>query len=192
MMRRVEESGADGGRGERVAPAVRAGFDRAEFRRVMGHYPTGVTVVTAACGDGPAGLVIGSFTSVSLDPPLVSFCLDRGSASGARMRSADNFCVNVLAEDQVGLCAVFSGRSGDRFSGLPTRAESTGAPVIEGCLAWIDCRLRAIHPAGDHYIMIGEVAALSAADAGGPDAGGPADRSPLVFLRGAYGRFEGL
>ena len=172
-------------------------FDGREFRRVLGHYPTGVTVVTAACPDGPVGVTIGSFTSVSMEPPLVLFCLGRGSASSERLRSSADFCVNVLACDQVDLCLLFASRSEDRFRGVATRMEVTGAPVIEGCAAWIECRTHSVHPAGDHDIVIGEVVALEVADAEGDGrAGGVGalapEPGPLLFLRGGYGRFEGL
>ena len=193
-----------------------SGFGSAEFRRVLGHYPTGVTVVTAACGDEPVGLSIGSFSSVSLEPPLVLFCLARKSYTGVRLRSAGSFCVNVLADDQVELCSVFSNWSEDRFRGVPFRSEATGAPVIDGCLAWIDCRLHAVHRVGDHDVIIGEVVALSTGTsepgssvAGAESAHAPATsdsaalqsavtdsdtttRGPLVFLRGGYGRVESL
>ena len=174
-------------------------FDSAEFRRVLGNYPTGVTVVTAACDDGPAGLAIGSFTSVSLEPPLVSFCPGNESTSWERMRLRDSFCVNVLGDDQAEVCSVFADSLADRFHGVATRTEATGAPVIEGCLAWIDCRTYAVHPAGDHEIVVGEVVALgvSQASGSGPGAGAadPADasaRGPLVFYQGGFGRFEPL
>ena len=164
-----------------------AGFDGREFRRVLGHYPTGVTVVTVAGPDGPAGLTIGSFTSVSMEPPLVSFCLGQGSFPWTHIRSSDSFCVNVLADDQVDLCAVFASTAEDRFRGVVTRMEATGAPVIEGCLAWIDCRMHGVYPVGDHDIVVGEVVALATADAAAAQTHGP-----LLFFKGDYGRFEGL
>lgn len=162
-------------------------IDSAEFRHVLGHYPTGVTVVTAACADGPAGLSIGSFTSVSLDPMLVSFCPGEQSESWTRMRSADSFCVNVLGEDQADLCSVFASPSEDRFRGVATRTEFTGAPVIEGCLAWIDCRKYAVHPAGDHHIVVGEVMSLGLSANASSSA-----RDPLIFFRGGFGSFKSL
>ena len=160
--------------------------DGREFRRVLGQYPTGVTVVTAACPGGLEGMTIGSFTSVSLDPPLVSFCPGHDSDSWIRMRDVGSFCVNVLADGQADVSAVFAGKAEDRFEGLTTRVEATGAPVIDGCLAWIDCELHAIHTTGDHDIVVGRVVALGAAD---PAAGAS---GPLVFFKGGYGRVEGL
>ena len=162
-------------------------IDGQEFRRVLGHYPTGVTVVTAACPGGPEGMTIGSFTSVSLDPPLVSFCPGHDSDSWIRMRDVGSFCVNVLGDDQAGVSTTFASKVDDRFDGLRTRAEATGAPVIEGCLAWIDCLVEAVHAAGDHDIVVGRVVALGAS---GGDSG--SQSGPLVFLKGGYGRVVGL
>ena len=158
-----------------------------EFRRVLGHYPTGVTVVTAACPGGPEGITIGSFTSVSLDPPLVSFCPGHDSDSWIRMRDVGSFCVNVLGDDQADVSTTFASKVDDRFDGLRTRVEATGSPVINGCLAWIDCRLHAVHTAGDHDIVVGEVVALGTADGADDSTSGP-----LVFLKGGYGRVAGL
>ncbi len=160
--------------------------DGREFRRVLGHYPTGVTVVTAAAADGPEGMTIGSFSSVSLDPPLVSFCPGHDSDSWARMRGAGAFCVNVLGDHQADVSSLFASRVDNRFEGISIRAEATGAPVIDGCLAWIDCRIEAVHTAGDHDIVVGRVVALGADDAAAPASG------PLVFYQGGYGRVEEL
>ncbi|MYB28772.1 MAG: flavin reductase family protein [Acidimicrobiaceae bacterium] len=160
-------------------------IDGREFRRVLGHYPTGVTVVTATCPTGPEGLTIGSFTSVSLDPPLVSFCPGHDSDSWARMRDVGSFCVNVLSDEQAGMSTTFASKAEDKFRGVVTRVEATGAPVIEGCLAWIDCRVEAVHTTGDHDIVVGRVVALGAA-------GGESASGPLVFFKGAYGQVAGL
>ena len=157
--------------------------DSGEFRRLLGHYPTGVTVVTAACEGGPEGMTIGSFTSVSLDPPLVSFCPGHDSESWLQMREIGSFCVNVLGDDQADLSTAFATKTGDRFAGVDHRSEVTGAPVIEGCVAWIDCRTEAIHPAGDHDIVLGRVVAMGT---------GQSDAGPLVFLKGRYGRVADL
>lgn len=173
------------------------GFDGAEFRRVLGHFPTGVTVVTAAGADGPEGMAIGSFSSVSLDPPLVMFCPGHESASWSRMRPAGSFCVNVLGDHQADVSRVFAGKSDDRFDGLGIRVEATGAPVIEGCLAWIDCTVHAVHDGGDHDIVVGRVEALGVdsagdgADGAGADGAG-AGRGPLIFFKGGYGRYQPL
>lgn len=176
-------------RGEQAAerPDGYPGFDGREFRRVLGHYPTGVTVVTAACEHGPDGLTIGSFSSVSLDPPLVSFCPGHDSESWARMRDAGSFCVNVLGEDQSGISTAFASKSDNRFEGVRTRVEASGSPVIQGCLAWIDCRTEAVHSFGDHDIVIGRVIALGVDGRDDEAAVGP-----LVFFKGRYGRLSEL
>ena len=153
-------------------------FDSAEFRRVLGHYPTGVTVVTAATDGGPVGLAIGSFGSVSLDPPLVMFCPGRSSNSWPAIQASGSFCVNVLAEDQAEVSSLFAGRDPDKFAGVAWDTRATGSPVIEGCLAWIDCTIETTHEAGDHWIAIGRVADLGV---GRPEAG------PLIFFKGSYG-----
>ncbi len=165
-------------------------MDGREFRRVLGHYPTGVTVVTAACESGPEGMTIGSFTSVSLDPPLVSFCPGHDSDSWIRMRDVGSFCVNVLGDDQADVSTRFASKLDDRFEGMSVRVEATGAPVIEGCLAWIDCRVEAVHAAGDHDIVVGRVVALGTAD--DPSDSAAAADGPLVFFKGRYGRVTDL
>ena len=158
-------------------------IDPNEFRRVLGHFPTGVTVVTAVDDDGPAGMAIGSFASVSLDPPLVMFCPATTSATGHRIKTAGSFCVNVLGEDQADVCGVFAGKSDDKFAGIDWTTEATGAPVIPGSIAWIDCDIYAIHDGGDHDIVVGRVKALSAP---------PSDHGPLLFYQGGYGRYQAL
>jgi 3-hydroxy-9,10-secoandrosta-1,3,5(10)-triene-9,17-dione monooxygenase reductase component len=159
---------------------VRSAIDGARFRQVLGHFPTGVTVVTAATGDGPAGLAVGSFFSVSLDPPLVAFCAAKTSTSYPRIAEAGHFVVNVLGEHQEEVCRVFAGK-GDKFAGLGyTPAPISGAPVLTGVLAWIDCEIEQVHEAGDHYIVVGRAHELEVGD----EAGGP-----LVFYRGGFGRF---
>jgi 3-hydroxy-9,10-secoandrosta-1,3,5(10)-triene-9,17-dione monooxygenase reductase component len=155
-------------------------LDPGHFRRVLGHFPTGVAVITAIDADGrPAGMAVGSFTSVSLDPPLVAFLPARSSSSFPRIRTASSFCVNVLAADQRDLCRAFASRGGDKFAGVSWRPASSGAPLLEGVAAWIDCDLASITEAGDHYFVLGRVRELD----------GAAEGLPLVFLRGEYGRF---
>ncbi len=157
-----------------------AAFDAARFRQVLGHFCTGVTVLTAVDDAGPVGFTVQSFTSVSLDPPLVSVCPARRSASWPRMRSAGAFCANVLADDQEALGRVFAASGHDRFAGLGWRpSPATGSPVLDGALAWVDCRLHAEHDGGDHLIVVARVVDLAM---GAPGA-------PLLFYRGGYGRF---
>lgn len=160
-------------------------IDPGEFRRVLGHFPTGVTVVTGAAADGPTGMAIGSFASVSLDPPLVMFCPGNTSATWKQIKETGAFCVNVLGDDQKDTCGIFAGKSDDKFAGIDWTTEVTGAPVIPGSLAVIDCEIHAVHDGGDHDIVVGLVKSLrTAADAD--------RRGPLLFFQGGYGRYEGL
>lgn len=158
-------------------------FDSATFRRVLGHYPTGVCIVTAQGRDGqPVGMSVGSFTSVSLDPPLVAFFPDRRSSSWPRIEAAGRFCVNILGSDQLDLCARFAQRGADKFAGVSHRASANGSPILDGVVAWIDCDLHAVHEAGDHYITLGAVRGLEVESPG----------RPLLFFQGAYGEFSEL
>ncbi|HEX4655062.1 MAG TPA: flavin reductase [Mycobacteriales bacterium] len=158
-------------------------FDPPKFRQVLGHFPTGVAVVTGMDVDGnPAGMAVGSFTSVSLDPPLVAFMPDRSSTSWPRFRESGSFCVNILGAEQESVCRTFAGRGGDKFADLSWRPAGSGAPLLDGVLAWIDCDTEVVHEAGDHFIVIGRVRDL--------DIGTPA--LPLVFFQGGYGRFSSL
>jgi 3-hydroxy-9,10-secoandrosta-1,3,5(10)-triene-9,17-dione monooxygenase reductase component len=151
------------------------------FRRILGHYPTGVCVISAVEeGGAPVGMAVGSFTSVSLDPPLVAFFPDRGSSSWPRIERAGRFCVNVLADDQEHLSRRFAARIADKFEGLDYRLSDTGLPVLADVVAWIECTLHAVHEAGDHFIVLGRVDSLDVAR----------DSHPLLFVRGKYGQFS--
>lgn len=156
-------------------------IDGATFRHVLGHYPTGVCVVTATGPEGEGlGMVVGSFTSVSLDPPLVAFFPAKSSTSWPSIASAGKFCVNVLTSEQQALCRQFSARGGDKFAGVAHRASANGSPILDGVLAWIDCSLDAVHDAGDHHIVVGRVLELGVESPG----------RPLLFFQGAYGEFS--
>lgn len=158
-------------------------FDSKRFRQVLGHYPTGVTVVTAVDADGrPVGMAVGSFTSVSLDPPLVAFLPDKSSTSFPRIRNASSFCVNVLSAEQEHVCRAFAAKGQDKFQGLSWRAAGSGAPILDGVVAWIDCGFEAIYESGDHFIVIGKVRELDVANHG----------MPLLFFQGGYGHFKPL
>lgn len=149
------------------------------FRRVLGHFPTGVVIVTAIDDGVPAGMSIGSFTSVSLDPPLIAILPAKTSVSWPRIAAADAFCVNVLNARQEALCRAFAASGTDKFGGVRWQPSASGAPLLEGALAWIDCSLEQVVEAGDHYIALGRVTALDTA----------ADQAtePLVFFKGGYG-----
>jgi len=155
-------------------------IDPGLFRRVLGQYPTGVCVVTAPDPAGPVGMAVGSFTSVSLDPPLVAFLPDKRSKSWPKIRSSGRFCVNVLAEDQEDVCRVFATSGVDRFASVEWEVSPRGLPVLSGATAWIECELDAVYEAGDHYIAIGRVLELDVAR----------PSLPLLFFQGGYGRFR--
>lgn len=155
-------------------------FDTARFRQVLGHYPTGVVVVTAAPDGVPVGLSIGSFASLSLDPPLVLFCPDRASSTWPRIESTGTFCANVLGSDQEEVSRTFAARGAQRFRGIGWRPSRSGSPIIEGALAWVDCDIERSTAAGDHHIVVGRVRELDVEREG----------APLVFFRGGYGRYS--
>lgn len=159
-------------------------IDSAEFRKVLGHFPTGVTVVAAVAHGRPVGLAVGSFFSVSLDPPLVGFCVGRASSSWSAIRAAGHFVVNVLSDSQGPVSGQFSSKMEDKFEGLDwTPAVATGGPRLDGCLAHIDCTVEHVYDGGDHDIVVGRVQALGI------------DRSedgPLLFFKGGYGRLAPL
>ena len=157
-----------------------AGIDSQQYRQVLGQYPTGVCVVTSTGNDGaPAGMVVGSFTSVSLDPPLIGFFPDRGSSSWPRVAAANRFCVNILSAEQENVCRKLASKDPDKFAGIEHRPSALGSPIIAGAVAWIDCELHSIKEAGDHFAVLGLVRQLEIADAG----------LPLLFFQGGYGRF---
>lgn len=151
-----------------------------QMRRVLGSFATGVTIITAHGPSGPVGMAANSFTSVSLDPPLVLFCAGKSSTTWPDIREAGHFCVNVVREDGESLCRQFAAKGVDRFADVSHREVATGAPVLEDALAWVDCEITAEHDAGDHVIVVGRVLALDGDDAD--------TATPLVFFRGGYGQ----
>ncbi len=162
---------------ERRPPPV----DQAALREVCGRFLTGVTVI-ACQGDGrePAGLTVNSFTSVSLDPALVLFCVHTGSRMLSEIRAAGAFAVSFLAADQATLCRSFARRESASFEGVPHLRAATGSPVLTGALAHLDCRFRATYPGGDHRIVLGEVVG----------AGLQNEQQPLAFYRSGHPRLE--
>lgn len=163
-----------------VSSSVPKTIDEARFRQVLGHFATGVTVVTGLHGGMPVGLSVSSFTSVSLEPALVAFCVSTSSSTWPKLRATGAFCVNILADDQEAVSRVFAAHGLDRFQGAGWRPAPSGAPVLTGALAWVDCTIEAEHRAGDHLIVVGGAQELDIAHEG----------RPLVFYRGGYGRFE--
>ena len=152
-------------------------MDQRAFRDTLGRFPTGVTVVTAAGPSGPAGLTTNAFSSLSLDPPLVLVCFERGSRTLPVVRETKRFAVNVLRAGQEDLARVFASKrvAADKFASVTHNVEH-GVPVLDGALAWMVCDLQALHPGGDHEIGVGAVTAL----------GHDADGEPLLFYGGAY------
>ena len=157
-----------------VPPPV---VDPLMMRDVLGHFASGVTVVTAMGPEGPIGFTCQSFSSLSLDPPLITFAPSRTSTTWPRLREAGRFCVNVLAEEQSDLSQAFARSGTDKFAGVAWAPSPYGCPMLEGVVAWIDSEVWAEYEGGDHTIVVGRVL----------DLGADPDRSPLVFHRGGYG-----
>ncbi|MQY38006.1 Flavin-dependent monooxygenase, reductase subunit HsaB [Streptomyces sp. RB17] len=162
----------------------RAPVEPGEFRRVLGSFASGVTVITAPAADAsgsPAGFACQSFASLSLEPPLVCFMVGRTSATWPRIARAGAFCVNVLSAGQDALCRAFAVSGADKFAGVSyDAAPVSGSPRLTGTAAWIDCTVHAVHTGGDHLIVVGRVNALGAAD--------PSE--PLLFHRGRFARLD--
>ncbi len=154
-----------------------------QFRDVLGLFCTGVTVVTSMSTSGPVGMTCQSFSSVSLEPPLVMFCPARTSRAWPLMRAAGFFCVNILDAGQRELSNVMATKGSEKFDGLGWTAAGTGAPVIDGVLGYVDCAIESVHEAGDHYIVVGRVKELAVGDGHG---GRRDPATPLLFHRGAY------
>lgn len=161
-------------------PETSPTLDGRRFRDVLGHFPTGVVVVTAPGADGaPVGMAVGSFASVSIDPPLVAFFPTKSSTSFPRIRESGVFCVNILAASQEPVCRRFATSGADKFAGLRWRPAGSGSPILNDVVGWIDCTIDTIHEAGDHYVVIGRVTSLNI----------ERPTVPLVFFQGGYGGF---
>lgn len=153
------------------------------YREILGHYPTGVVVITAMAADGrPEAMTVGTFTSVSLDPPLVGFLPAKSSTTFPRLRESTTFCVNVLGGHQEALCRSFASKREDRFRAVKWTLSPSGNPIIEGAVAWIDAEFNDVIEVGDHYFVLGSVLDLDA----------PGKELPLVFFERGYGRFTPL
>ncbi len=152
-------------------------FDSKEFRSVLGHFPTGVVIISGLDNSGkPQGLTIGSFSSISLDPPLVGFFPGLNSKSWPAIAESGAFCVNVLAANQGELCWRFAKESENRFDGVKWSPSPLKSPMIDGSVAFIDCKLESSSQVGDHLFVVGRVHGLVAvADSG----------NPMVFSKGA-------
>lgn len=153
-------------------------IDRTELRRVMGHFATGVTVITTRDVDGkPYGLTANALCSVSLAPPLLLVCIDKGAESHSAFERSRYFAINILGLGHEDLSQRFAVSGGDKFADVAHRVGATGLPLLEGALGAVECRVVAVHDAGDHTIFVGEVEHLEAAEG-----------DPLLFFRGRYRR----
>ena len=147
-----------------------------DFRQVMGQSPTPVTIVTAATPDGSQGIVIGSFVSVSLEPPLVGFFVGKWTRMWQPMSAATAFCINVLAADQSRLSHLFTQHGIDRFAASSWEPAANGAPALDGAVAWIEAGPYSLTDAGDHDLILLRVTGIRSRD----------NEAPLVYHRGAY------
>jgi 3-hydroxy-9,10-secoandrosta-1,3,5(10)-triene-9,17-dione monooxygenase reductase component len=148
-----------------------------DFRDVLGRFCTGVTVVTSISDGKPVGMTCQSFSSVSLSPPLVLFCPATTSRAWPLIRRSGFFCVNLLAEGQEALSNGMATKGDDKFKSVPWKpSTSTGAPVLDGVLGYVDCTVHDVHRAGDHYVVVGKVQDLGFGEA----------QDPLLFFSGSY------
>jgi len=154
----------------------RPAFDQRQFRDALAQFATGVTIV---CTREPTGRYVGftanSFNSVSLDPPLILWTITRRSASLTAFETAERYAVNVLSSEQADLARRFSRPHADRFAGVAHRLGWSDAPLIDGCIAWLECRHHGRHPAGDHVVFVGEVVTVERARG-----------QPLIFHEGRF------
>jgi 3-hydroxy-9,10-secoandrosta-1,3,5(10)-triene-9,17-dione monooxygenase reductase component len=168
--------------GDDVEGAPAAGgstIGQAEFRTVLGHFASGVVIVTGQTSSGPGGFTCQSFFSLSLDPPLVAFAPGVTSSSWPGIEAAGSCTVNVLSEEQEALARAFSRSGSDKFAGVGWSAGATGAPRLDRALAWIDCRLDRVIDGGDHRLVVAHVVEL-----------GSRHGDPLLFYRGGFGTFR--
>ncbi|MFB8392593.1 flavin reductase family protein [Streptomyces yangpuensis] len=160
--------------------------DPLAFRHVLGHFCSGVTIITGVedgpPGPAPAGFTCQSFASLSLDPPLVTFSVAKTSRTWPRIAPTGGFCVNLLAVEQEDLCRSFAVSGADKFAGVEwSPAPVTGSPVLAGSLGWIDCTVEAVHPGGDHWLVLGRVLGLDTVPA-------VTEAEPLLYYRSAFRR----
>jgi flavin reductase (DIM6/NTAB) family NADH-FMN oxidoreductase RutF len=150
------------------------------FRAVLGRFASGITVITARDADGiDAGMTVSAFSSLSLNPPLILVCVDRGSSAGPALEAASHFAVNILSDEQEALSRRFSQKDVDRFDGVGFTRSAHGPALLEGALATLECRVAARHPGGDHTILVGEVLDASMHEG-----------HPLLYYRSGYRRLE--
>jgi flavin reductase (DIM6/NTAB) family NADH-FMN oxidoreductase RutF len=161
---------------EATSPSL-SGPDAELFRHVLGHYPTGVAVITAMTPNGPVGMSMNSFTSVSLAPPLVLFCPSLTSTTWPQLRDAGHIAINVLSARQEPVSRMFAAPVPDRFSKISWSSGQNGEPLFDDALGWLECRVQAEYPAGDHTVVIAEIDRMGVHDE---------IAEPLVYFRGKY------
>jgi flavin reductase (DIM6/NTAB) family NADH-FMN oxidoreductase RutF/quinol monooxygenase YgiN len=163
-------------RGTLAVPPPRSASAQPTFREVLGHFPSSITVITGLTDEGPVGFTCQSFSSLSLDPPLVVVLPGRSSTSWPRIAPTGRFCVNILAEDQEALSATFARSATDKFGAIGWTPSPSGLPILDRVCAWIDCEIGSVHPGGDHLIVVGAVHDLATLS----------DSRPLLYHRGDY------
>jgi len=156
-------------------PFASGSVDEARYRESLGHFASGVTIVTALEQGSPAGVTCQSFSALSLDPPLVVLAAGRRSTSWPRIIKAGTFCVNVLTSSQGALARSFASSSADKFDGVDWEPSALGAPILEGSLAFVECTLDSVIESGDHNLVVGRVLDL-----------GTREGRPLLFYRGEF------
>jgi flavin reductase (DIM6/NTAB) family NADH-FMN oxidoreductase RutF len=157
---------------------VSAGVDKGRFRSVLGHFASGVVLVTGVHEGRPAGFTCQSFFSLSLDPPLVAFAPGKTSTSWPKVSASNSICINVLGADQEDLAYTFSQSGADKFAGVGWSPAANGAPRLHGSLAWLECTIQDVHEAGDHWLVTAKVVDMENGEG-----------QPLLFYRGGFGGF---
>jgi flavin reductase (DIM6/NTAB) family NADH-FMN oxidoreductase RutF len=163
-----------------AAPETSAAITPALYRQVLGKLPTGVTAITGINDDEEKlGLVVGTFQSLSLEPPLVMFCVDKSSSSWPKLRNLQKFTANILSDDQVSICKSLSRKGPQKFEGLPATPGPLGTPHLDGATAYIDCLVTAEVVMGDHYMVVGAVTNMEEGSGGA-----------LLFRGGKFGQYQ--
>lgn len=165
----------------RPAPITYTPFvETSYYRRILGHFATGVTVITSIDHGQPIGFTVTSFSSVSLEPALISFCAGNSLTTWPRIEEAGIFCVNILSDKQKEVYGVFSREGGAHFQATEYHQSASGVPILANVLVWIECSVVAIYSAGDHVIVLGRVHDMEAVKEG----------KPLILYKGTLGTFE--
>jgi flavin reductase (DIM6/NTAB) family NADH-FMN oxidoreductase RutF len=151
----------------------------AYYRQILGKLPTGVVAITGINDDDEKlGLVVGTFQSLSLEPPLVMFCVDKSSSTWPKLRKLQNFTANILSDDQIGICRSLSRKGPQKFEGLPCSTGPLGTPHLDGATAYIDCKVTAEVVVGDHYMVVGAVTSMEEGSG-----------NALIFRGGKFGQY---